>query len=58
MSTTIQVVDPRAPIEVQAAAEQENVLQAPLSVQVLPADSGDDVVARAPWSSSGDAASS
>ncbi|TYZ57530.1 hypothetical protein PybrP1_005402 [[Pythium] brassicae (nom. inval.)] len=55
VSTTIQVVDPRAPVEADAA--EENVLQAPLLVQVTAVDTGGDVVARAPWSS-GDAASS
>lgn len=57
VSTTIPVVDPRA-VPVVAVAAEEPVLQAPLAVQITPMDTGADVVARAPWSSSNDAASS
>lgn len=49
VSTTIQVIDPRAPTDTSSNAPEENTLQAPLSVQVVQGNSELDVVARAPW---------
>ncbi|GAB9468510.1 hypothetical protein Gpo141_00005826 [Globisporangium polare] len=46
VSTTLQVADPRA---IDAPPVEEPTLQAPLSVQIVQANSEIDVVARVPW---------